>query len=301
MLPAGFVLASLLASVVNAAPGLEVVQLSKRQTITPLTESEISSFKPFTYFASTAYCNPSTINDWSCGDNCAANSDFIPVASGGDGNSVQFWYVGFSLSQRTVIVAHQGIDISQTQAETTSAALAMGPLDATLFPGVNSSIQVNSGWADGQAKTATQILSAVQDAIAAHSATKVTIVGHSLGAATSLLDGVYLPLHISGVSFKMIGYGMPRLGNQAFADYVDANLDVTHINNKKDFFPIVPAAFGGYRHPSGEVHIKENDQWVSCSGQENPSTECTVGDVPNTFGGSANDHAGPYDGVTMGC
>ena len=32
-----------------------------------------------------------------------------------------------------------------------------------------------------------------------------------IGAAIALLDAVYLPLHISGVSFKMIGYGMPRV------------------------------------------------------------------------------------------
>jgi hypothetical protein len=112
-------------------------------------------------------------------------------------------------------------------------------------------------------------LAAVKKTITAHAATKVTIVGHSLGAkdhpilefplnfmcslgaALALLDGVYLPLHISGVSFKVIGYGMPRVctrlphsqlfklidgsnqvGNQAFADYVDAHLSLTHINNK---------------------------------------------------------------------
>ena len=32
-----------------------------------------------------------------------------------------------------------------------------------------------------------------------------------IGAAIALLDAVYLPLHISGVSFRMIGYGMPRV------------------------------------------------------------------------------------------
>ncbi|KAF8800421.1 alpha/beta-hydrolase, partial [Phlegmacium glaucopus] len=212
MLAAGFILASLLASVVNAAPGLELTQLSKRQTITPLTDSQISAFKPFTFFASASYCNPSTIttSSWSCGANCAANSDFIVTASGGDGSSVQFWYVGFSPSQATVTVAHQGIDMSQTQTDITNTDVALGPLDSTLFPGISSSVEVNSGWAHEQAKTATDILSAVQTTINTHSATTVTIVGHSLGAAIALLDGVYLPLHISGVSFKMIGYGMPR-------------------------------------------------------------------------------------------
>ena len=60
-------------------------------------------------------------------------------------------------------------------------------------------------------RTATAILSAVQSTISARKATKVTVVGHSLGAALALLDGVYLPLHISGVSFRVVGYGMPRV------------------------------------------------------------------------------------------
>ena len=36
-------------------------------------------------------------------------------------------------------------------------------------------------------------------------------------------------------------------------------------------------------------------------GQDNPSTECVVGDVPNVFEGNLNDHDGPYNGITMGC
>ena len=88
---------------------------------------------------------------------------------------------------------------------------------------------------NGTSRTATDILSAVQTAITAHSATLVTILGHSLGtffrnwickkfpddllvwlrlsigAAIALLNGVYLPLHINGVSFKVITYGMPRV------------------------------------------------------------------------------------------
>jgi len=292
MLAGGFIFVSLLVSIVNAAP--------QKRSITPLTPQQISSFKPFTFFASAAYCDPSKTLNWSCDSLCKANSDFIPVASGGNGASVQFWYVGFSPSQATVIVAHQGTIPSHIEADVTDVEVVREPLDATLFPGISSSIQAHRGFADEQAKTAPQILSAVQIAIADHSATQVTIVGHSLGAAIALLDLVYLPLHISDISFQMIGYGMPRVGNQEFADYVDAHLDVIHINNKKDFVPIIPGRGLGYHHPSGEVHIKENNQWVACSGQDNPSTECIVGDVRNIFEGNVKDHSGPYDGITMG-
>ena len=39
----------------------------RRQSITTLSTAQIEAFKPFTFFASTAYCNPSTTINWSCG------------------------------------------------------------------------------------------------------------------------------------------------------------------------------------------------------------------------------------------
>lgn len=40
--------------------------------------------------------------------NCNANSGFEPVASGGDGDSVQYWFVGYDAAFKEVIVSHQG-------------------------------------------------------------------------------------------------------------------------------------------------------------------------------------------------
>ena len=106
-LPTVFVLASI--SLVRASA-------INRRTITTLSTAEIDAFSPFTHFASTAYCNPATTIDWSCGGasisdfpmhsqaeahlttliaNCDANLDFQPVAVGGDGADTQFcrWLV----------------------------------------------------------------------------------------------------------------------------------------------------------------------------------------------------------------
>ncbi|KAF8238162.1 lipase class 3 family protein [Tricholoma matsutake] len=288
-------LLGLLAStVVQAAPTFEA-----RQSITTLSSAQIASFKPFTYFASTGYCSPSTTLTWTCGANCNANPDFIPVASGGDGSTVQFWYVGFWPSQNTVIVTHQGTNPTQIAAIATDVNAFLENLDSSLFPGI-SSVQVHNGFANEQKKTATQVLAAVNQALSAHGANHVTIVGHSLGAAIGLLDAVYLPLHIPGVTFRMIGYGMPRVGNPEFASYIDAHLDLTHINNKEDPVPILPGRFMGYAHPSGEVHIEDSGAWVACPGDDNTDKQCTVGDVPNIFASDVMDHDGPYDGVTMG-
>ncbi|KAF4593718.1 hypothetical protein EYR40_008508 [Pleurotus pulmonarius] len=284
------------ATAVSAAPTLET-SLFARQAISTLSTAQIASFKPFSFFASAAYCQPARTLAWSCGANCNANADFIPTASGGDGSSTQFWYVGFSPSQNSVIVAHQGTDTSKIQALLTDAEAVRGKLDASLFPGVPSAVTVHDGFRNEHAKTAPTILAAVQRTLSAHPASKrVTVVGHSLGAALALLDGVYLPLHISGVTFRTIGYGMPRVGNQDFANYVDSHISLTHINNREDFVPILPGRFLGYSHPAGEVHIQDSGAWTSCAGQDNTNSACTVGDVGNIFEGSAGDHSGPYDG-----
>ena len=118
--------------------------------------------------------------------------------------------------------------------------------------------------------TAPTILSAVRQTLSAHGATSVTVVGHSLGAALALLDAVYFRIQLSAsVHVRMVGYGMPRVGNQAFANWVDSNLSgqVTHINNEEDPIPIVPGRFLDFVHPSGEVHITDSGTWESCPGE----------------------------------
>ncbi|KIK22194.1 hypothetical protein PISMIDRAFT_509134 [Pisolithus microcarpus 441] len=276
--------------------------LTTRQSITGLTTSQIDSYTPYTYYASAGYCTAAQTLAWDCGTNCQANSDFLPVASGGNGDSVQYWYVGYDPSLDTVIVAHQGTDPSEILPLVTDADFFLTSLDSSLFPGISSDIEVHNGFMNAQASTATEVLAAVQTTMSKYGTTTVTVVGHSLGAAISLLDSVYLPLHLPlGTSFQTITYGLPRVGNQAFANYVDANLHLTHINNKEDPIPILPGMFLGYVHPAGEVHIEDSGEWAACPGQDNPSTQCIVGDVPTILQGDESDHDGPYNGIEMGC
>ena len=122
------------------------------------------------------------------------------------------------------------------------------------------------------------------------------------------------------MTFKTIAYGLPRVslwpllpftrpnlltriqvGNQALANYVDSNLHLTHINNKEDPIPTLPGMSLGFVHPAGEVHIEDSGEWAACPGQDNPSTQCIVGDVPYIWDGNESDHGGPYNGVEMGC
>ncbi|KAG2087533.1 Alpha/Beta hydrolase protein [Suillus discolor] len=287
----------LFATAVQAFPSL-----GARQGITALATSQIDQFTSYTYYASAGYCTNKQTLAWDCGTNCDANPGFKPVASGGNGDSVQYWFVGYDPNLDTVIVSHQGTNPSKILPLITDGDFFLTALDSTLFPGINSDIKVHSGFKGAQASTATDVLAAVESAMSTYRTTSVTMVGHSLGAAITLLDSVYLPLWLpAGTTFRTIGYGLPRVGNQAFANYVDANLHLTHINNEEDPIPICPGMLLGFVHPAGEVHIKDSGEWASCPGQDNSSTQCIVGDVPEIWDGHESDHDGPYNGVEMGC
>ena len=67
---------------------------------------------------------------------------------------------------------------------------------------------------------------------------------------------------------KVTSCGMPRVGNQAFANFVDSQLSgrVTHVNNQEDPVPVVPGELLGFHHPSGEIHIQDSGAWDACPG-----------------------------------
>ncbi|KAF8180842.1 alpha/beta-hydrolase [Pholiota molesta] len=271
-------------------------------SFTTLSAAEIAAFKPFSFYAAAAYCQPSTILASSCGVNCAANPTFQPIAAGGDGIDVQFWYVGVDPTLQTVVVGHQGTDPTKIVPLVTDIEFSLINLNSTLFPGISSDIKVHSGFADEHAKTATSVLAAVQTALQQSSLKKITLVGHSLGAALSLLESVYLPLFVpSDVTFRMIGYGLPRVGNPAFASFIDSNVDVTHVNNKRGGFRTnASREVPRIRASSGETHIQDDGSWITCSGDDNTDARCTTGDVKNILEGKLADHDGPYDVVEMG-
>jgi len=99
-------------ALVALAGGISVKAALTLASITTLTATQISVYKPYTFYASAAYCNPANTVAWNCGGNviektepfvtltqasanCNANPTFHPVASGGDGAVIQYWYVGY--------------------------------------------------------------------------------------------------------------------------------------------------------------------------------------------------------------
>jgi Lipase (class 3) len=109
------------------------------------------------------------------------------------------------------------------------------------------------------------------------------------------------------MSLNLVSFGMPRVGNPAFANYISglSQVSLTRIINNHDIVPIVPGKFLGFQHPIGEVHITDDSSidstWVNCPGQDDSTdSQCEDLTVPNVVEGNIFDHLGPYNGIYIG-
>jgi hypothetical protein len=109
------------------------------------------------------------------------------------------------------------------------------------------------------------------------------------------------------MSLTLVSYGMPRVGNPAFADYISglSQVSITRIINYHDVVPIVPGQFLGYKHPVGEIHITDDSSisgtWVSCPGEDDGTdSQCEDSTVSSIFSGSVDNHSGPYNSILIG-
>ncbi|KAF4590311.1 hypothetical protein EYR40_009298 [Pleurotus pulmonarius] len=298
-------------SSVTAAPApmptVRRLTLDPPNTITEVTMlqgAQVSNYEPFSFFAKAAYCKQSLLKDWSCGRSCNQNPDFVPTLFGGDGGSIQFFYVGYWPKEDSVVVVHQGTDPFELCALLTDLNIIRTGLDETLFPGIPSEVSVHDGFRRVHAKTAVQILAEVKRLLDEKKTKNIITVGHSLGGALAALDSLYFRLNLpEDIDIRTITFGAPRFGNEAFVQFFESKLNqFKRINHKRDVIPIVPGRFLGYMHLKGETHILGNGTTVGCPGNDNAEDEfCHIKSVPNLTKGNIAHHLGPYPGnVFMG-
>ncbi|KAF8576843.1 alpha/beta-hydrolase [Ramaria rubella] len=285
----------------TAAPTLKIRDTSSTEAISTLTDDQTNNFIKPALFAQIAYCSPPAVLSWNCGAPCEELAGVVPISGGGNDGTIPFYYVAHDTTAQSIVVTHQGTDSSNPLSVINDAEIILEPLDQTLFPGVDSSIETHDGFAKTFARTANDILGNVTAALKANNLNKVEVHGHSLGAAIAVMDAVFLRQHLDpNVTISTTVFGLPRGGNQAWANLVDQSTPgLVHIHNKNDPVGTVPPRFLDYQHPSGEVHIQADNSSVNCPGQENQDSECIDGQsILNT---SVDDHFGPYyANISMG-
>ncbi|KAJ7575605.1 alpha/beta-hydrolase [Mycena floridula] len=258
-------------------------------------------------FSRVAYCSSAAVTSWNCGAPCdSLGSNVKVLQAGGDDGLVPMYFIAHDPDTSTVVVAHQGTEPENILSVLNDAEFILTDLNTTRFTSADGlGIKVHSGFQDTFERTADGLLSGVQNAIASTGASKVLVTGHSLGAAIATLDAMMLKQALSpSVDITTTVFGLPRVGNQAWADFVDAGaVSLTRVTNQNDPVPTVPPRFLEFQHPAGEIHIDTVDgsgnatSIVACPGQEND--DCSDGN--SLLHVSVANHLGPYfDDISFG-
>ncbi|KAK7685860.1 hypothetical protein QCA50_011207 [Cerrena zonata] len=249
-------------------------------------------------FSRLAYCSAVKTKSLTCGAPCDAVKGISVVTAGGDDGKVPGFFIATDPSTQSVIVAHQGTDSTNIMSIANDVKFVQKGMDAKVFPKADKDAKVHDGFQDAQVRTADTVLKTVQDTLTKSKFKRVLVTGHSLGAAIAMLDGVMLKMALpANVEVSAVVFGLPRVGNEAFANMVDKLLpSFTHVTNQKDPVPLLPPKLLDFQHPAGEVHISSVDSksgkaaLVACPGQENKN----CADNNSLLTPSISNHEGPY-------
>jgi hypothetical protein len=109
----------------------------------------------------------------------------------------------------------------------------------------------------------------------AYPSAKIFVTGHSLGGALAVLAAVDLKKNFYPRTYMILyTYGQPRVGNEAFSDFIFSQLDgyyvrVTHYD---DAVAHLPPRIKGFKHAGNELWFvnKEMDELkIECTNDAN--------------------------------
>lgn len=244
-------------------------------------------------FARAAYCSTSSVLNLTCGEPCKALGDVEVLFAGGDDKTTPRFYVAHDKSAQTIVVSHQGTNTKSLASLINDIVLTRSPANPDRFKGVSKDASIHDGFNAAFERTADQVINTVKQGLTDKGVKKVAVIGHSLGAAIAMLDAIALKSALgSDVAITTTLFGLPRVGNKEWADFVDATLGdtLTWVSNNQDPVVQVPPREIGFEHPSHQVHIKPGNETIACGGREN--SNCSEGN--SLFQSSFADHRGPY-------
>eukprot|EP00911_Craspedida_sp_UC1_P000804 UC1_evm1s616 len=179
-----------------------------------------------------AYDDINAVSDWSCyvckkkeGDDAITgfrlartNPTFRDVRS-----DIQF-YGGYLAQADANVIAFRGTPGLLTVDWLTNLDVKLDPLDF-LPHAVSAEIQVHSGYQNiiKDAKVSQALLALARELQASHPRASLVITGHSLGGALAGMAAMLIQAHLD-IEPRVVAFGTPRTGNEAWARLVRAKL-----------------------------------------------------------------------------
>ncbi|KAL4402212.1 lipid metabolic protein [Malassezia pachydermatis] len=219
----------------------------------------------------------------------------------GDGGDTQQRVNLYHSDSLGIAVAIQGTNISSLKSIVDDALLFSEKPDWRYRKYVPDDVVVMNGFQEGYQDVVDDVFVNVHKYMQLKNEERVTIIGHSLGAAIGLILAVDFDNRLDkGITGSYL-FGLPRVGNPAFANYVDARLGkkLHWAVNGRDWVPTVPPRVLGYQHPSNYIWINPGNSthWKLYPGQENVHGFTNVLDTQFP---SFDDHQGVYFHTQIG-
>ncbi|AEO56237.1 hypothetical protein MYCTH_100838 [Thermothelomyces thermophilus ATCC 42464] len=260
-----------LASVALGAPSLWGRQAA-------ITEEQLNELELYVQWAAAAACNgnqapnqPVICNPTLCSRFASHNATVVASFIGPE---TDIWgFIGLDPVDERIVVSFRGS--SSIQNWITDFDIIQRPCNLT------DDCLVHTGFDRAWEEVANEVLNGLTAAAAAHPSYRIAVTGHSLGGAVATVTAAHV--RRAGFQADLYTYGSPRVGNEAFADFVTrqpgAEYRVTHAD---DPVPRLPPLCLNYRHTSPEYWIDPDDKDVVsideiryCPGYSN--TDCNGG------------------------
>lgn len=179
----------------------------------------------------------------------------------GDGEIVWSYGDGWFNQRATIInsksvglvLSFQGTSATDIKGWIEDYSFLLHPPHKALRPKLEPGSQLETGFQKAYMGLADKVLDGVAKMSAKYNNSKITITGHSLGAAIAEIATVHINTVNETLFERAIVFGLPRVGNIPWANSVDNMVKdkYYYVLNGRDIAGFVPSRVFGYQHPSG--------------------------------------------------
>lgn len=195
------------------------------------------------HFSGIAYESQASIDGWKCGA-CSKYAVRNQKSFYSSSANIQGFGAYYTKEHAVVISFRGSVDIKNWIFNLDTAAVS--------YPAC-SGCQVHHGFYTAYKGIAPTVRTLVNNLLSLYSGAKIIITGHSLGGAMAILCALDMK-EIHGKVDNVYTFGQPRIGNQNFANFYQAQVSSTfRVINYADMVPHVPPENFNFRHGGHEV------------------------------------------------
>jgi len=240
------------------------------------TFDEATSYR-YVYYAYAAYNMPA-VGTWNCAYCTNYTKGFVVTASCNNISYGSYGYVGYHSSYEEIVSSYRGSSDIQNWIED---LYAIKTPPGKAFPGIPNA-QVEDGFYAYYESLKSCILNAVSGLQKKYPSYRVTVTGHSLGAAGAGLAAMDMEVNMGYKNVLVLNFGEPRLGNKAFSNAVLTYIPgFQRMVDYEDCVPKLPPPAFGYNHEAYEIYehpTGANSYKVCDNSGEDPTCSDSVGE-----------------------